>query len=266
MNILNNLGIRNSLFDILDKKNLGSIDYSIAYYLLKNFNRLGSISIYKMVEECNVSRSSINRFFKNIGYKNFLEFKTSFKHKYDVHITKLINRPYKDYINILTVEILSMMEELKYRMDSQEVIKICEEIYNSEKVVFLSASSNAGIIRNFQQEFIYLDKIIYSISQSYANDKLMKSLTERDLLINFSITGVLAKANEESIKKLNCNKILITVNRDKNLISSYDNTYYLSSKNIDELDVNIYNRYALTYMLDILLNNYSYMYLKNKEN
>lgn len=260
MSFSNYLGIRNALFNILDKKNLGSTEYSIAYYLLKNFNHLGSINIYKMVEECSVSRSTIDRFFKSLGYKNFLEFKKSFQNKYNIHLTKLINRPYKVYIDILTEEILKMMEELKYRMNSKEVLSICNYIHDSEKVVFLSSSSNAGIIRNFQQEFIYLDKIIYSISQSYENDKLMTSLNKTDLLINFSITGDLAKIIENKIKELNCKKILITINRDSKLKDSYDNTYYLSSKDMSELDINIYNRYALTYMLDILLNNYSYMF------
>lgn len=261
MNIANNLGIRNSLFKIINSEDLSSIEYHLAHYLLEHFNSLDKLNIYKMVDETNVSRSSINRFIKELGYKNFLDFKTGFKNQgYSNQKDDFFNRPYSDYIDLLTDEIFEMMYELRKRMNNEELIYMCKKICESKNVVFLSSSTNSGMVNYFQQEFIFMNKIIYSISESYSDGKLLSKLNEDDLIIVFSMSGKLAFANKEYIEKINCVKFLITTNRSADLYDSFDKTYYLSSKDCKDLDVKIYNRYGITYMLDILLNTYSYIY------
>lgn len=266
MSQANNLGLRNSLFNLINKNELGSTDYSIAFYLLNHFNNFDSLNIYKMAEDCNVSRSSINRFIKELGYNNFLDFKNGFKdERYTEQKNKLIERPFPEYINLLTNEIFDMMDELKNRMNTEEVISLCQKINESNKVVFLSSSTNSGMVTYFQQEFILMDKLIYSISDSYTKDSFISSLTEDDYIITFSNSGRFALATLDVIMNTKCKTTLITTNREKAFLNFYDNIYYLSSKDIRDLDENIYNRYGITYMLDIILNTYAYLYSTKKE-
>lgn len=265
MNDVNNLGIRNLLFNIINQKDLSSIDYNIAYYLLNQFNDLDKLNIYRMVDECNVSRSSINRFIKELGYKNFLDFKNGFKNqRYIIQKENLIDRPYGDYISILTDNIFNMMKELRERMNTDEVIKICENIHFSKNVVFLSSSTNAGMVTYFQQEFIFMNKLIQSVSDSYSKHNFMSQLDYNDLIIVFSVSGRFAKACEEYVSNARSKKILITANRSNEISNNYNKVYHLSSKDINNVDINIYNRYGITYMLDIILNTYSFLYF-NKE-
>lgn len=266
MTSVNNLGLRNSLFNLINQKKYGSTEYSIAFYLLNNFNDFENLNIYRMVDECNVSRSSINRFIKDLGYQNFLDFKNGFKEGgYSVQKKILTERSYPGYINSLTDEIQSMMGDLRNRMNTEEVLKICKEIHESKNVVFLSSSTNAGIVTYFQQEFILLEKLIYSVSDSYSKDTFISSLDESDYILTFSNTGRFANATLNVIETTKAKSVLITTNRNPVFQDSYGKVYYLSSHDVSEIAENIYNRYGITYMLDIILNTYAYLYSNSKK-
>ena len=61
-----------SLLSIVnDAASNSEINRIIAEYLLRNFHKLHQLTIYDVAEECFVSRSSIHRFLKQIGFDQF---------------------------------------------------------------------------------------------------------------------------------------------------------------------------------------------------
>lgn len=256
-----NLGLRNLLFNILNKNDIGSTYYSLSKYLLENFNNINNINIYDMAEEVSVSRSTINRFVKDLGYQNFVELKKSFESEhYLEHKNNLDNRDYTKYIDVLKEEITIMMEDLLNRMNTVEVVKICEKIHESKNVLFVSSSSNSGFIHYFQNEFIMLNKLIYSISNVYDNNELISVINNSDYIIIFSMSGRFAKSINYLLEDSDAVKTLITLNRDNSLNRMFDQVYHLASKTNNHIDEELYNRYGITFMLDIILNTYAYLY------
>ena len=66
-----------SLLSHLNRNDENDTDFVIARYFLTHLRQLKDISIYKIAEECFVSRSSIQRFIKNIGYDSYTQLKGS---------------------------------------------------------------------------------------------------------------------------------------------------------------------------------------------
>lgn len=256
-----NLGLRNSLFNILNKNEVGSTYYSLSKYLLENFNNINKLNIYDMVYEVNVSRSTINRFVKDLGYKNFVELKQSFESKrYLEHKSMIMNRDYSKYIELLKDDVRIMMNDLLKRMDTDEVVKICKKIHDSENVLFISSSSNAGVVSYFQNEFILLNKLIYGISNIFDNSDMINVINKSDYILVFSMSGRFANNISYLLEDSYADKTLITLSRDESLDNIFNQVYKLASKDNKHIDECLYNRYGITFMLDIIFNTYAYLY------
>lgn len=258
-------GFRSTLFNILNSYEFGTSEYSIAEYLLKNFTHLQSLTVNKISFDCNVSRISVYRFFNNLGYRNFSDFKTNYINEgYGNKGKKLKYSYYSAYIDRLTIEIQAMLEELKHRMNTSEVDVIAEAIYRSEKVYFVTNSKNLGTISHFQSALVLLNKLVYAVSNFSVNEKVLNQISSKDLLMVVSIGGGLARQINPLLANNQSEKILITLNRSSELKALYKATYYLSKKDIHDIENEIiYNTYGLTFMLDIILNSYA-MLLQNK--
>ena len=62
-----------TLLAILNTNNTEDTNFHIAKYILEHFQNLDQLSIYTVADECFVSRSSVQRFIKTIGYDSFFE-------------------------------------------------------------------------------------------------------------------------------------------------------------------------------------------------
>ena len=67
---LQTFNLLSSLLSILNTNDELDTDFVIAKYFLNNLNHLKDISIYKVADECFVSRSSVQRFIKNKLFHN----------------------------------------------------------------------------------------------------------------------------------------------------------------------------------------------------
>lgn len=63
------------LLGVIEKEDPGSTDYIIADYILHNVYELGKCSSLELAQGCNVSKSSISRFCRNIGLEDFFTLK-----------------------------------------------------------------------------------------------------------------------------------------------------------------------------------------------
>lgn len=76
-----------------DENTANSTNRIIADYLLRNLHRLNVLTIYDVAEECFVSRSSIHRFLRQIGFDQF-----SYLGKY-IQDSYQHYHAYYDYVN-----------------------------------------------------------------------------------------------------------------------------------------------------------------------
>lgn len=260
---INRMSLLNSLFSIMNEGCEEDSGYILARYFLEHYSELGSANIYDVAADCFVSRSSVRRFCRLIGYDNFLELKKDFKEYNHLYSRFVTHADCENYRTILTNEIENMIKELDKRMNNEETIRIVERIHDSNKVVFLATDTSASFIKQFQQSMIFGGKIIYLISNDFGNNSLLSKMEKEDYLVTVSASGTFAAASLDYIAGCKAFKSLITVNRDALFKEHYDKVYHLSANNHTQEAFSVYGSYGISYMLDIIFSQYIYRY-KNK--
>lgn len=262
MNI-NRLSLLNSLFSVINENNQDDSNYILAHYFLEHYSNLSELNIYEVAADCFVSRSSVRRFCKSIGYENFLDLKEAFSQYDDQYSRYMIHANRDNYRENLTREINEMIKELDQRMNTDEMVKIAERIHDHRHVIFLTSDTSTSIIRQFQQSMIFHGKIIRLISDAYTDRTLMNILDKRDMIFTISATGMFAKVSKNYVSKCDAYKVLITTNRDKVFSEWYDKVYHLSAKDRSNEGRGVYSTYGMTYMFDIIYSAYVRRYGKN---
>jgi len=72
------MSLLNSLFSIINEGDVNDSNYIIAHYFLEHYHELDRLNLHAVAEACFVSRSSIRRFCRSIGFENFLSLKSEF--------------------------------------------------------------------------------------------------------------------------------------------------------------------------------------------
>ena len=258
---INRLSLINSLTSMINENNQDDAYFTLAYYFLQHYHELSDLNIYDVAAQCYVSRSSVRRFCQAIGYENFKDLKKEFREYDDQLHYFMANADKEDYRKWLTSEINEMMKELDQRMNTDEINVIVDKIHNSREVVFLTSDTSTMSVKEFQRSMVLCGKIIRIVSDTYMDNELLQDLNEQDYLITVSATGQFAKAAREIVESTKAYKVLITVNRSRDLEQPYDKVYHLSAKD-HSMEKSVYGKYGIDYMLDIFFSIYVKKYGK----
>lgn len=211
-----------------------------------NLDKLESMSIYDLADECYTSRSTVQRFIKYIGYGSFNNIKSKTQmcidhnHRYAKYYTRKNFRE-------------------NYLSELEEMMKSIDSIIDSPTIAPL----------DFQEAMLCFKKTVRCITNSSRSIELLNSLNENDTLITLSVTGNYALASLKDIVKTRANKVLITLNRSDEFKNVYDKIIYLNqnsaSASFIQTDVkNSYTLYGLTYFLDLVVSMYYEKYYREK--
>lgn len=249
------LGLIYKLFLIVNQNHKDEPEYVLAKYFLENYTKLGKMNIYELAEECYMSRSSIRRFCKKIGYDNFKDLKDEFKefdYQYN-YFMKLTSK--NNFRSWLAGELENMVAELNQRMDTDEMERIAARIHDSKNVVFLSSYSNVGCLMEFQRPLILSGKLVWLMTDTTMDEDFLSQLSPEDYLMTVSATGNFARAMHTKLSSVQAYKVLLTVSRKQEIEESYDMVYHLSAKDYSDVK-SVYGKYGLEYFFDVLYSAY----------
>lgn len=258
---IHRLGLVDSLFRILDHNNIGNPDHAIARYFLENYARIGELNIYDVAAECYVSRSSIRRFCKQVGYDNFLDLKKEFK-QFDYQYNYFMEmHKGNDFRGYYAKEIIAMVQEVDELISKAELEQMADHIYHSKRVFFLSSYSSSQCVMEFQRPLVLLHKIIQVMTDSNFDQETLLSLGSDDAVFMVSTMGNFARSNLSVLSRCHAYKALITTSHDESLVSTFDDIYYLTKDDYSNTK-SVRGKFGTLYVLDILYN----VYLKKYSN
>ncbi len=245
-----------SLLSILNMNDENDTDFVIARYFLLHLPQIKNTSIYKIADDCYVSRSSVQRFIKNIGYDSFTQLKRSLDEVL-LHEESFVD--YTDHVRYreyIAESISAMTADILKASSSPDFRKLLQIFSQADNVVILTAEDSSHACRLFQQQVLTTGKLIRIVSSASKNITLLDTLNENDLLLVCSVTGNFALVITDQLKDIRARKVLITLNRTTVFEDSYSFIYYLgedqkiSTRNI-VTDRNVYNNYGLTFFFDL---------------
>lgn len=241
-----------TLFSIINEGNVGDSNYVLAHYFLEHYSELQNLNIFDVAEECFVSRSSVRRFCKAIGYSNFMDMKHEFTRYDEVYYRNIKYYTQDNYQQLLAFEMNKMIQDMASTITSDILKEVVEDMEQSRFTIFMTPGAYSGAIKDFQEKMVAHKRIIYLISENYSDNDLIKNLNEQDLLITISTSGVFANEASKFTKDLIGKKVLFTGVPDPDLSSHYDKTYLLSNQSDGNLNIPVYSKYGIHFMLDLL--------------
>ncbi len=252
---LNKYGILNSLISILNEGMDDLADVTIAKYLLQNYNRLQDLNIYNVASECFVSRTTILRFAKKLGFDNFKDLKSQFSNFYDTYLFYR-SSIYGNRTGISCVEEISnMARECELFFTKERVASIVEDIHRATQIVFMTSDIYSRQSAEFQKAMILNGKMVRVISNKYENNEILDNLKQEDLLLVISVSGFFVTEIMPFIKENCAKKILLTTIHDKSYNKIFNEIWYLS-ETPKRGNRNVYTVFATQYCLEKIFDAY----------
>ena len=245
-----------SLLAQLNKNDENDTDFVIARYFLTNLRKIKNTSIYKVADDCYVSRSSVQRFIKNIGYGSYTQLKRSIDEVIAHEEGFISYTDHTQYRDFLSSSVSSMIADITATTRNNDFKKLLDIFRSSDNIVILTAEDSSNACKLFQQELLTINRLIRIISSASKNLSLLETLGKKDLLLVCSVTGNFALAVNEQIADIKAKKCLITLNHTTAFEDIYSFIYYLSSQiNVSSRSFissrNVYNNYGLGLFFDL---------------
>lgn len=190
------------------------IYYEMSLYILSNLSIIDDMTASEFAKNCHTSLSTVKKFCKILGYKDFNVMKQYLFSTIDIR-KKQIEQRYKEFNidNLLNeIEIIG-----KEKIDKNQYLialeSIVDEIYKAKNVYIIAANYPLFLSFNFIEDFLIFNKSCYIQNVDLPLHENFKEESTFGLLI--SATGryfMLNKIKSESILDVNSKIALISQN------------------------------------------------------
>ncbi|WP_110955801.1 MurR/RpiR family transcriptional regulator [Anaerosinus massiliensis] len=203
----------NRLLIILNNGKKNSTYYHIASVLLSNFDAIRNMTIAEVADLCFVSKSTISKFARYIGFDDFLEMKAASSYKSNKSSNHLnYNDNILSYMETHTAEeyIDVMIDDLKLAKSSIDMSKIdqlVDDLLRYDKVAAFGLLYSESAAMDLQMKLAYNEKYILTYINDVEQNEFIKNADKDTLIIIFTNSG-------NYIKKY---QLITTGNIDKNI-------------------------------------------------
>lgn len=184
------------LITTINEEEVGTTEYHIAGRMIENASRLYQITIGEMAEICDVSKSTVSKFVRRIGFDDYSDFKLEavrerkkevyIKGQDTINITDFMHDYGKEaYLQALETDIRNLFLEL----DKDKIDKLVEAIHDYSKIASFGEIYSETAALNFQYKMSYYRKFIYTTINGHRQEKYIEQADENTLIIVFSNSG-----------------------------------------------------------------------------
>jgi DNA-binding MurR/RpiR family transcriptional regulator len=161
----------------------------IASYILKHIDELQNLGISSLASQCHVSMSSISRFCKDIGLRDFVELKELLL-QVDFDFEEQSNsQSIKNRIHDYTLKINESISMVEKTIDIKQIIKLCNDIKNYDNVAIFGLLKAASVAFNLQCDLLMMNKQVYTHISYHEQIEYLNHVNEDNLIVLFSYTG-----------------------------------------------------------------------------
>lgn len=173
----------------IDSEKQGSTNSQIATYILNHLEEVQNMGIKDMAYECNVAVSSISRFCKEIGLRDFAELHdlllTTDLYFEEQSESLLKKQRVIDYGR----KVKESIEMVEQSIDINAIVDLCEDIQNYNRVSVFGLLKAGAVALNLQGDLLMLGKQVYTNIAYTQQIQYILTANEEDLIIIFSYTG-----------------------------------------------------------------------------
>ena len=226
---------RMSLINILEANlEKGDSKAVIARVLLRNFYNIPNMTQEHIAKLSFVAPSTIGRFCKNIGYKNFIEFR-KYVNEY-IEKLKMDSMLSDAFYEVADKDVFSFSDEIfsstmkslynaQKSIDIETIDKVTDLIISTEKIAVFGLPISQIMGKDFQYHMLRHGKYMEAFTEFKKQVELAESLDENSLAIFISKTGGERKFICDIlniVKKCKARTVLITYKQDSYMAQNSD--------------------------------------------
>ena len=181
------------LLSTLNDEPKGSNNYKIAKYMIENMRDLEEYSLTDLAQACYVSNSSISRFCRDIGLKDFNALKNQIA-KFSVESARLKESLTMKNMNLINVSIIckNVISNLNYFLENdieKQINTLVQEISSYQKIAAFGYMQSESVACNLQFDLQTSGKLIFSCFNIKDQADYITDADENNLIIIFSESG-----------------------------------------------------------------------------
>lgn len=189
---MNRLLIR--LWGVLEGEDPESINYQIAQTLVTNIATIKHTSSAALADLCSVSKPSISRFCKNLGYDDFYDFRAELNQYCPDRGMKylLSNRETKDETNWMDQYINGVRDNLELLQTPELQAKIealVQDIKRFPNVYLMGNMQSGNTASNLRYNLHVVKKNIHSVNSLKEQTHILQHGKQDSLIVIFSVSG-----------------------------------------------------------------------------
>lgn len=202
-------------------------DEMIWQYLKKNRADCVGKSINALAEQCCVSRTTILRFAKKLGFDGYSELKVTLRQEAEGRGERLSN----------ITQVVGLYNDVIHRIhkrDCRDVFKLIDQARNL--YVYSSGMAQSTVAREITRIFMNVEKLFFEIKGKAETSHVLETISSRDVVFMISYSG----ESEEtvgfarSLKIRNVPIVSITTLHENELAKLSDINFYISSLTLEK--------------------------------
>ncbi|EOH97441.1 MurR/RpiR family transcriptional regulator [Enterococcus pallens] len=183
--------IRIQLLSILNREPADSVNFVITKYILENIKYQKKISMSDMANACNVSKASISRYSKRLGYEDYFDFQLALAtyrvSKNDYFYLNAIESD--DLFNNYFSKVKNQVDYLSDNLDLGEIEHLVELIKSHDNIFLMGQVSSGFAAVSLQDNLTKLGKVVRTSHDFVEQKELIETLEDDALVIVFSAGG-----------------------------------------------------------------------------
>lgn len=242
---------------VLTSEKKDSTNHQIATYILEHIDEMQNIGIQDLAKRCHVAMSSISRFCKEIGLKDFAQLKelladSNFYFEEQSQSTSLQVRV-RDYGQ----KIYESIQMVESSLNLKQLISLCQDLYQYQRVGIFGLLKAQTAAMNLQTDLLMTGKQVKSYVSYFQQMDYILNADENDLIIILSYTGSYFEYENLRVlqKKLEAPKIWMITSVQENYPYFVDEVLTFQS-----LQDQGSHPYQLQFIASLIAQEYNYRY------
>lgn len=214
------------LLSVLNQENSSSTSYHIAMVMLQMMNEMATLSINEIADRCSVSKSTISKFIRSLGYEEFSDFREAAiieenKNHYAFNFgTNVMNYIAEKGMDSYVLAVQRDIAETYHRMDWESVEHLVRDIYDYRHVAAFGLLFSETAAMDLQTKLAYCNKFIITSDNDLRQMDYIEKAGKDTLLIIFSDSGnyldnyrrIEDFSNKTAVSETKAKVVLITSN------------------------------------------------------
>lgn len=188
-----NLGT--TLLGVINTTSYHSINHQIATYVLENLERFDYLTEPELARACSVSKSSVNRFCKELGYESFarfqadvLRFRRRNHYKYELG-PEDVRDPDRTLTENYCASVARSAGLLARNVDDAVLEELARDLDRYEDVVVVGEMQSGDVACSFQHNLFEAGRVVTANVYNKEQRELLERLSPGTLVIVFSLFG-----------------------------------------------------------------------------